>query len=73
LWHIMKIYATYGIKDFVLCLGHKGWVIKEFFLNYHAKTSDISLSLGKANSVTFHNTNGEHDWKITLVDTGINS
>jgi glucose-1-phosphate cytidylyltransferase len=44
LWHIMKIYSYYGFNDFILCLGYKGWIIKEFFLNYYAKTSDISLT-----------------------------
>jgi len=70
LWHIMKIYANYGYNDFVLCLGYKGWAIKEFFLNYFAKTSDISLTLGDTNSVQYHNQNGETNWKVTLVETG---
>ncbi len=70
LWHIMKIYSQYGFNDFVLCLGYKGWVIKEFFLNYLAKTSDVTLTLGKKDSVEFHNKNQESNWKVTLVDTG---
>ena len=70
LWHIMKIYAHYGIKDFVLCLGYKGWVIKEFFLNYCAKMSDITVSLDKEMPATYHNHSGEQDWKVTLVETG---
>lgn len=70
LWHIMKLYAHYGIKDFILCLGYKGWVVKEFFLNYAAKLSDISLTIGKHESVIYHTNNDEVDWKITLAETG---
>lgn len=71
LWHIMKIYSHYGFNDFILCLGYKGWIIKDFFLNYYAKTSDISLTLGKKDSITYHNSNSsEEGWNITLVDTG---
>lgn len=70
LWHIMKIYAYHGIKDFVLCLGYKGWIIKEFFINYVAKVCDMSLTLGKKDSVIYHNINDEEDWKVTLVETG---
>jgi len=70
IWHIMKMYSYYGLKDFVLCLGYKGWVIKEFFLNYYAKISDISVTLGDAGSIKYHNLNDESDWNITLVETG---
>ena len=70
LWHIMKMYSYYGINDFVLCLGYKGWIIKEFFLNYYAKTSDISLSLGKQNAITYHDKNDAASWNITLAETG---
>ncbi len=70
LWHIMKIYAHYGLKDFVLCLGYQGWIIKEFFLNYAAKVSDITLTLGEKNFTNFHAFNDVADWKITLVETG---
>ncbi|MFA5388577.1 MAG: glucose-1-phosphate cytidylyltransferase [Candidatus Omnitrophota bacterium] len=73
IWHIMKIYAYYGIKDFVLCLGYKGWVIKEFFLNYYAKISDISVKLGDAGSIRYHKLNDESDWNITMVETGDNA
>lgn len=69
LWHIMKTYAHYGLKDFVLCLGYKGWVIKEFFLNYYAKISDMTINLAKDNSIVYHNKNDEADWRITLVET----
>jgi len=70
LWHIMSIYAYHGVKEFVLCLGYKGWLIKEFFLNYLAKTSDLSLTLDKTDSITYHNADRVKDWKVTLVDTG---
>lgn len=70
LWHIMKTYAHYGIKDFVLCLGYKGWVIKEYFLNFAAKTSDISLKLGTSDLKIYHQKSDEADWNVTLVETG---
>src|SRR3989338_6002249 len=76
LWHIMKIYSYYGYNDFILCLGYKGWVIKEFFLNYKAKTSDLSLILGEKHSIEYHDApqkSDEDNWKVTLVDTGENS
>ena len=70
LWHIMKIYAAQGHKDFVLCLGYKGEVIREYFRNYLWMASDVTLGLGRAPSVTFHGAHGEEDWNVTLVDTG---
>lgn len=70
LWHIMKIYAHYGIKDFVLCLGYKGWAIKEFFLNYMAKVSDVTITLGKKDIIEYHDEVGELGWRITLAETG---
>lgn len=73
LWHIMKIYSHYGFNDFVLCLGYKGWVIKEFFLNYYAKLSDVTVKLNGKESIVYHNANEESDWNITLAETGENS
>ncbi len=71
LWHIMKTYAHYGIHEFVICLGYKGWMIKEFFLNYHAMMSDLEITLGKQPSLEILDANySEHDWKITLAETG---
>jgi glucose-1-phosphate cytidylyltransferase len=70
LWHIMKIYAHFGHKDFVLCLGYKGDVIKEYFRNYHWNTSDVSLKLGPRPQIKYHNQHDEEDWNVTLVDTG---
>src|SRR6266567_4328917 len=69
-WHIMKTYASFGVKDFVLCLGYKGWLIKEFFLNYRAMTSDLTVHLGKDSSVEIHGGNGVEDWRVTLAETG---
>ena len=68
LWHIMKIYAAHGIEEFVICLGYKGYVIKEFFSNYHLHTCDVSLDLSCGN-VEVHRSSTE-PWKVTLVDTG---
>ena len=68
LWHIMKIYSAYGINDFVICLGYKGYIIKEYFLNYSLHHSDVTLDLRK-NEMKVHQKKSE-PWKITLVDTG---
>jgi len=68
LWHIMKIYSHYGFNDFVLCLGYKGYVIKEYFSHYFLHTSDVTFNLRK-NEIKVHSTISE-PWKITLVDTG---
>src|SRR3989344_6982666 len=71
LWHIMKIYSHYGYKDFVLCLGYKGEMIKEYFLNFEEMTNDFTLSLrSKTRKVKYHNNASLEDWKITFVDTG---
>ena len=69
IWHIMKIYSSYGIKDFIICCGYKGNLIKDYFINYGFLNSDIQVDL-KDNSVKILN-NQKDDWKITLVDTGI--
>ena len=68
LWHIMKIYAAHGITEFVVCLGYKGYVIKEYFANYWLHTCDVTFDLA-GNSVEVHQTSTE-PWKVTLVDTG---
>ena len=72
IWHIMKSYAHYGIKEFVICLGYKGHVIKDYFLHYDANNNDFTVNL-KDNSLEFHNRHDELDWKVTLVDTGLNT
>ena len=68
LWHIMKIYSSYGYHDFVICLGYKGYLIKEYFANYFLHQSDVTISL-KDNGVKVHTSQAE-SWNITLVDTG---
>jgi len=68
LWHIMRSYASHGIKDFVICLGYKGYVIKEFFFNYYRHMSDMTIDLANGDHQIL-NSQAE-DWRITLVDTG---
>ena len=69
LWHIMKTYAYYGFDDFILCLGYKGRMIKEYFLNYEMMNSDFTLTLG-SNHIKIYNRSDEKNWKITFADTG---
>lgn len=71
LWHIMKIYSYYGYNDFVICLGYKGYIIKEYFINYFMHMSDVSVSLADG-EIEIHNSHAEN-WKVTLVDTGLNT
>lgn len=68
LWHIMKIYSQHGIRDFVICCGYKGYVIKEYFANYFLHSSDVTFNLGE-NTVAYSRPRAE-PWKVTLVDTG---
>jgi glucose-1-phosphate cytidylyltransferase len=68
LWHIMKTYSAHGINDFVICLGYKGYLIKEYFANYFLHTSDITFDMND-NSMQVHQ-NAAEPWKVTLVDTG---
>jgi len=70
LWHIMKTYAHYGHKEFILCLGYKGELIKDYFRNYLWNTCDVTLTLGRQQTVHFHNHHDEEDWSVTLADTG---
>ena len=71
LWHIMKLYASHGLNDFILCLGYKGHVIKDYFLNYKTFGSDLTVDLGPAGRPPQYLThNGEEDWRVTLVETG---
>lgn len=69
LWHIMKIYSSHGFNDFVICLGYKGYVVKEYFANYFLHKSDVTINL-KENSLQVHDSYAE-PWTITLVDTGL--
>jgi glucose-1-phosphate cytidylyltransferase len=71
LWHIMKIYSFYGFNDFVICLGYKGYIVKEYFANYFLHQSDVTINL-QDNSIETHQSEAE-PWKITLVDTGKSS
>jgi len=73
LWHIMQIYSAAGFKNFVLALGYKGNVIKDYFLNYHAMSSDFTIDLKNPDSLHFHNDVNTEDWKVTLVNTGLES
>ena len=68
LWHIMKIYSAHGIRDFIICLGYKGYMIKEYFANYFVHTSDLTIDLAN-NRVEVHERHAE-PWRVTLVDTG---
>ncbi len=71
LWHIMKMYSSYGFNEFIICCGYKGDMIKEYFANYFLKTSDVTFDLAN-NEMNIHKVNSE-PWKVTLVDTGANS
>lgn len=68
LWHIMKIYSHYGVNDFIICLGYKGYVVKEYFANYFLHMSDVTFDLS-SNHMEVHENNAE-PWRVTLVDTG---
>ena len=71
LWHIMKIYSHYGFNEFIICCGYKGYVIKEYFANYFLHQADLTIDLSK-NDLAIHSSHAE-PWKITLVDTGLNT
>jgi glucose-1-phosphate cytidylyltransferase len=68
IWHIMKIYSAFGINDFVICLGYKGYMLKEYFSNYYLHMTDVTFDM-QANAVTMHHGTAE-PWRVTLVDTG---
>ena len=71
LWHIMKIYSAHGVNDFIICLGYRGYVIKEYFANYYLHSSDVTFDL-PANEMQVHRTQSE-PWRVTLIDTGLES
>jgi len=71
LWHVMKIYSAHGINDFIICLGYKGYVIKEYFANYSLHMSDVTFDIS-GNTMEVHQNSAE-PWKVTLVDTGENT
>lgn len=72
LWHIMKIYSHFGINEFIICLGYKGNVIKDYFANYYYYASDVTFDFSDGNGMTIHS-NVSEPWKVTLVDTGLNT
>jgi len=69
LWHIMKIYGEHGLKNFTLCLGYKGWVIKQYFLRFHEMMQDFTVSMD-GSPPEFHNNTGAEDWRVTCAETG---
>lgn len=70
LWHIMKIYSQFDFNDFIICLGYKGEIIKEYFLQYKLMNSDFTIHLNREKETYFHNTNIKENWVVTLADTG---
>lgn len=73
LWHIMKHFSFYGHNDFILCLGYKGELIKQYFYHYELMRSDVTIELGKKDKINYHPRHDEAGWKVTLVDTGENA
>lgn len=73
LWHIMKTYAHFGHTEFVICLGYKGQVIKDFFINYEAYTRDFTITFGSGGNLVYHDSQDASGWKVTLADTGVRS
>jgi glucose-1-phosphate cytidylyltransferase len=73
LWHIMKYYASFNYKNFILCLGYKSQIIKDFFLNYKASVADFTISLDGHKPIIYHNDSPEADWSVTLAETGLNA
>lgn len=70
-WHIMKTFSCFGVDDFVLCLGYRSWMFKEWFLNYRSMMADVTVELGDTPSVEFHSGTGIEDWRVTLAETGL--
>ncbi|NET24744.1 glucose-1-phosphate cytidylyltransferase [Okeania sp. SIO1I7] len=73
IWHIMKLYAHYGFLDFIVCLGYRGKMLKEYFLNYEAMNNDFTIKLGYHNEITYHNLHEEKDFRVTLAETGLST
>ena len=71
LWHIMKIFSHYGVNEFIICCGYKGYIIKEYFANYFLHQSDVTFNM-KKNNLIVHQKRAE-PWVVTLIDTGLNS
>jgi len=68
LWHIMQIFSAYGVSDFVICLGYKGYIIKEYFLNYRLHLSDVTVNI--VNGAIDYHRSGAEDWRVSLIETG---
>jgi glucose-1-phosphate cytidylyltransferase len=73
IWHIMKSYAHFGHKDFIICVGYKGQLIKDFFLNHEAYTRDFTIRFGRNAGITYHSEHDASDWSVTVADTGTRS
>src|SRR5262249_55904706 len=73
LWHIMKLFAHHGYRDFVMCLGYRGTMIKDYFLNYEAMNNDFTICLGRLHQVAYHGAHREQDFRVTLADTGVDT
>ena len=73
IWHIMKHLSTYGITDFIVAVGYKGNMIRDYFLNYETQASDFTVTLGKRDSLVVHGPHDESDWRVTVVETGLTS
>ena len=73
IWHIMKHLSTHGITDFIVAVGYKGNMIRDYFLNYETQASDFTLTLGSRESLEVHGPHDESDWTVTVVETGLNS
>lgn len=73
LWHVMKIYAHYGHTRFILALGHEAEAIKRYFLEYEPMNYDFTIPLGQTDAITYHQSNSEENWQVTLADTGLNT
>jgi glucose-1-phosphate cytidylyltransferase len=73
LWHIMKLYSHHGFRRFVLCLGYKSWLIKQFFLSYREQVCDFTLELGGSHEPRFHDSSGDENWEITFAETGLHT
>jgi glucose-1-phosphate cytidylyltransferase len=73
LWHIMNGYAAFGFKEFILCLGYKGSVIKDFFLNYNTRVADVTVDFARGGALSVHNEAREIDWRVTMAETGLDT
>src|SRR3954466_6116483 len=73
LWHLMKFFAFHAITDFVVPIGYRGDVIRDYFLNYEGRTNDFTIRLGSTREIEYHNTHPESGWQVTVVDTGLDT